>query len=657
MKNSILLFLLFYLPTSLFAQETDDWEFSTKSSCGRLHNRSSNARLLEENHHPSEDLISWMRKYDLKHYDFNIELDNNSKFIKVEVSFNATATTDLELFRIQFHQEMKISNLKLNDSDYSNYSHVNNELSLSGLNIKDGDDFKISVSYEGTATEGVFHETSDSGKSVTYTVTEPFYAYYWFPCKQLLEDKIDSVDYHFTTNSGLKVGSNGVLISTEDIGSDKVKIHWKNSHPMTYYLFSFSVSDYYEYNLYAKPKALNGDSVLIQNYLVNDANHKNQAYRLSVSQEALEELSDLFGLYPFADEKYGHTYWIKAPWGGMEHQTMSAVGSFRASLLVHELAHQWFACDVTSTDWQGIWLHEGFASYAEYLFLEYYNTDYLSIWIENWARSAKNDAINSIFIPEASKNIDAFIFNGNITYAKGPLAVHLLRYWIGDDALFFNGLKKYLNQYSGKNASISDFQKVMEESSGKDLNLFFEQWIYGTGYPSYKADYSIIDGNKIKLSLSQSQIGTDKFFNFPKIELGVKLKNKQDLQMINIEQSLKTQDYEFSFDEEVDSLVLDPNAWILKTVEYKQTFVDSSPLQVLSKKPKFLIQAYPNPAQDFVYISGCKAGTAIYLLDLNGKRIKQKIASSSLEKLSLEHIPTGFYLLEIENTRFKIQVR
>jgi len=175
------------------------------------------------------------------------------------------------------------------------------------------------------------------GNQVTWTLSEPFSAYEWFACKQSLKDKADSCDVNITLPSNSMAGSNGLLINTVNLGATK-RFEWKHRYPIDYYLISISVAEYVEYNVYANPVGAT-NPILIHNFIHNNSGTlPNFQTDINETADFMELFSDLYGMYPFADEKYGH---CMAPLsGGMEHQTMTTQGFFNAGLTSHELAHQ-----------------------------------------------------------------------------------------------------------------------------------------------------------------------------------------------------------------------------------------------------------------------------------------------------------------------------
>ena len=147
---------------------------------------------------------------------------------------------------------------------------------------------------------------------------------------------------------------------------NKLRYEWKSNYPIAYYLISFAVSEYQEYNIYAHPAGMGGDSLLIQNFIY-DAPGCLDYYKAGIDETVgmVELFSDLYSLYPFHQEKYGHC--LTAIGGGMEHQTMSTMGNFNFGLVAHELGHMWFGDNVTCATWSDIWINEGFATYTDYL--------------------------------------------------------------------------------------------------------------------------------------------------------------------------------------------------------------------------------------------------------------------------------------------------
>ncbi len=320
-----------------------------------------------------QDDLLW--QYDVKFYFLDIEVSPSN----VTVGGNATihaevVSTTMDTLALEYLD----GNTMFVDSAFVDgvmvdFDHTNDHIYMFlPTSMTQGDEFMVQVYYHGTPTSGGFFAgvTSDYSnqwnKDVTYTLSEPYSARDWFPVKQVLPDKADSCWVFVTCDEEYMVGSQGLLTAITPMPDNKLRYEWKSRYPIDYYLISFAVSDYLEYNIYAKPAELGGDSILIQNFLYDDPAIIN-AYKDDIDEtvDFLELFSDLYILYPFHEEKYGHC--LTTLGGGMEHQTMTTIGGFGYDLVSHELGHMWFGDNVTCGTWQDIWINEGFASYGEYL--------------------------------------------------------------------------------------------------------------------------------------------------------------------------------------------------------------------------------------------------------------------------------------------------
>ncbi len=234
-------------------------------------------------------------------------------------------------------------------------------------------------------------------------------------------------------------GSQGLLTNVSVLDNNQLRYEWKSNYPIAYYLISFAVSDYQEYNIYAKPEGLENDSILVQNFIYNHPNYLN-SYKTNIDATApmIELFSDLYAMYPFKDEKYGHC--ITQLGGGMEHQTMSTMGGFSFGLVAHELGHMWFGDNVTCATWSDIWVNEGFATYTDYL-----ANEKLISWNagQNFMISTQNNVMSqsggSVYVPPSEATPDNIwrIFSGRLSYDKGAAIIHVLRHELNDDDLFF----------------------------------------------------------------------------------------------------------------------------------------------------------------------------------------------------------------------------
>ena len=310
---------------------------------------------------------------------------------------------------------------------------------------------------------------------VIWTLSEPYGASDWFPCKDTPADKADSSDVWITVDKNLYGVSNGILIGIVKNPDNTSTYKWTNKYPIAQYLISLAISDYTIYKNYFKYSEK--DSMPVINYIFPE-NLASYKANLDKVPNMLRVTSDYFGLYPFIKEKYGNAEMGWKGGGGMEHQTVSSMSNFSETVLVHELVHQWFGDKITCRDWQDIWLNEGFATYGEMLYAQkvYGDSAYNDFVTLEMAR-AKN-AKGSIYVQDISSISE--IFNGNRSYSKGGIVLHMLRGVVGD-SIFFKILKTYSNDplVAYGTAVTADFQRDAEAVYGEDLEYFFNEWIYG----------------------------------------------------------------------------------------------------------------------------------------------------------------------------------
>ena len=316
---------------------------------------------------------SWYKDYSIKYYKIDLTVSDTSLFIKGNVLLCIKVNKPIDTIHFELGSNIVIDSLFRGEKKSSYKREGDITVIPMPRHISSNSMLTIQIYYHGMVPSSGFFSAMSTRKDyewktqVTWTLSEAFATKYWLPCKQYLSDKIDSATILLTVPRNRMAGSNGLLKSIVPIGNNMVQFEWKTHYPIAYYLLSLSVADYQDYSFYAKIGK--SDSVLIQNYIYNQPNclKKNRS-KLNKIGQILAYFSDIFGPYPFKNEKYGQ---CQAPmYGGMENQTMTTIDNFELELVAHEMAHQWFGDWVTCSTWQDVWLNEGFASYSEYLALD-----------------------------------------------------------------------------------------------------------------------------------------------------------------------------------------------------------------------------------------------------------------------------------------------
>ncbi len=515
------------------------------------------------------------QRFDVTYYGIRLSIDPaglHGGWITGEVTIHGRPIDGiLDTVQFDISQYLTVDSVKVGASSLS----FQRDADLISIPLTAGgatSEFAVTIFYQGHPQGfgyGSFSFGSYNNKPTVASLSEPFYARTWWPCKDHPTDKADSVDIYVIIDDDLVVASNGSLVSIIDNGDGTKSTHWHESYPIATYLVSLAIADYYVYS----------DTLRYQGYTMPidffhygepaDWKRTNNA----LVREMLTTFSDIFGTYPFIREKYGHAQFS---WGGgMEHQTCTSLGSFGESVMAHELAHQWWGDMVTCGSWHEIWLNEGFASYCEALWAEHkggsaaYHNE-INSFEGTWNTSGARDVI---YVSDTT-SVDK-IFDWR-EYRKGAWVLHMLRYTVGDSA-FFRILREYGSaprQYG--TALTADLQQIAEQQTGRNLGAFFHQWIYEGGRPDYEyaffpeaTDSGVVTYfflNQVQQGYKPFQTDVDVRFFFPETTVTVRLID-----------TLIAQNYILRFADIPDSCVIDPDNWILngaKQIKYGFRFVN-----------------------------------------------------------------------------------
>ena len=563
-------------------------------------------------------------KIDIKFYELNLDIDFNSSRLRGSVTVNGVIGNIYpDFIELDLYDNMTVDSILQNNIPIL-YLHENDMLKIpiSDITLNDENLFSLTIFYQGTPDHcgaGGFKFDEHQNIGHVWTLSEAYCARSWWPCKDDPSDKADSVNIIISVplEPAYIVASNGLLSSTT-INNNKKTYFWKERYPITTYLVSLAIYPYTKWvDQYVSP--ISSDTMLIEHYVFPDR-YEASYPNYSLTKDMLSFFSELFGEYPFISEKYGHADFT---WGGgMEHQTLSSMGSFSQNLMVHELGHSWWGNLITCKTFNDIWLNEGFARYCQ------------ALWAEHmYGREAYFDFMNNhayygagtIYVENPSSNSQ--IFSAGLSYNKASWVLHMLRHKVGE-TMFFDILKSYASNdsLSYNAASTSDFQKVCEDISGLDFEQFFQQWIYGEKYPKYELSWWH-EGNGI-YNVKIDQIQSYNFFSMP---IDLKFSGSAGPMLVDttivIENNNFSQLYEFSgFNFLVENVMLDPENWILKEATYSVNEIDN----ILPDRVE-VEKAFPNPFNSKVklsfYINPQFGDTHVNvnIFDLRGKIVESLI--------------------------------
>ena len=573
---------------------------------GELQRYANSFKLLKNE---NKEKISQQENFDVNYYGLYFEILPTSKFYNASVRIKGKGLVDnFSQIILNMDDSLRVDSLS---GDAVSFTHGTDDLLKLNLDkpINTGEGFDFTIYFDSYKSQldsnnynFVFQTHGSQNMPFIWTYSEPIGARKWWPCKDSPYDKADSADIIINVPSDLIAVSNGKLIKTEDDNTRKI-YYWHEKYPIATYLISLAISDY---QTTSENYTYGNKTMLLEYYAKPEDFSYYDQHSFYYTKTAMDILSDLFGTYPFLDEKYAMVQALNG--GGMEHQTATSFKTGGEQLVVHELAHQWFGDMITCKDWNNIWLNESFAQYAQALYTErkYGKNEYLNL-LKSWDE-------------EFDLPVYSSIFNYSLVYYfKGAWVLHMLRYIVGDNN-FFQILKRYAGdknlQY--KNVTTEDFQNICESVYGSDLSWFFDEWIYKAGRPDYNYSWSVNSSSGqqvVKVSITQAQ--TDLFI----MPIEIFVHTNQGDKIFKVDNNQKQQSYEFNVQGNVSNVTLDDSLRILKNLKLV-SYVNNIPTSYK------LFQNYPNPFNPSTTINFDipKSGNVdIKIFDLSGKEIKTLI--------------------------------
>lgn len=663
--------------------------------------RSRSSRVKAFGVQKETNMISAPSGMDIRFHRISLNIDPAVRFISGSVSTSFVPKEDnRQVISFDMHDSLHVTGIQYHGAMLTSYTHQHNKLviqlptrpatPLFVIPAKVGTPFlsakssemptlpdSILISYSGTPFDdgaGSFLLSSHHGVPILYTQSEPYGAKDWWPCSQDLNDKIDSVLLVISVPPGNRAAANGMLISEQHLGDCSI-YQWMHKHPIAAYLIGIAVTNYAVYSDYVLLD--DGGHIEILNYVYPETLADVQSQTRQIIKP-FQLFNRLFGLYPFADERYGHAQWNIG--GGMEHQTMSFMGSFGYDLMAHELGHQWFGDFITCGSWKDIWLNEGFATYMTGLC---YELDQGGIYWEPFKRLSINRVIKepggSVYCYDTT-DIDR-LFDARLSYSKGAMVLHMLRWEMGDDD-FFRAMNNYLYDPKLANgyARTEDLIRHAEAVADTSFVEFFNDWVYGGGYPKYEIIYRLNPDNEVELEISQEQ--SDSSVSFFEMDLPVRLYGRSggakapplqgrampshnnaardgvpasagmttltngtgvDSITVVLHHTHDWQIFKVRAPFAVDSLKLDPDRWICTA--------DPLLLNVSEIPYDQHIKIFPNPVTDLLTIQMALPGEVLNIRIYNqqGQLVQTEKTSSGsgLVKISMHSLPAGVYLVSV----------
>lgn len=637
------------------------------------------------------------RPYDVLQYDLFMDWTNPLASTLDHLSSKYTGTnkmtitlTDDVVNILEFDSKLStIQAVRLNGKAHP-FEHFENSvvrLELSETFAK-GDELVVEIdyTYEGDGTSGIHvavqgqyigvvdYTENDEPKqdsvfieeNIVYTMSEPENARRWMPCNDRPYDKAFS-RISILVPEEYAVSSNGTLESADITDGNKLYV-WDNKEPITTYLMVANASKFKVWSQWYHKVTNPEDSVEIQNYVwekdyetektLGAAYNSVKTFRNMVRM--MEYFSSAFTEYPFV--KYGHTVVQPFNFGGMEHQTMTTVN--RSWLrrnsdwgLAHELAHQWLGDLITCATWNDIWINEGGATWSEALWssVSWMPEAYYIIMQGKKAQYINNQSVHTVPIYGIPTNQ---IFGGNsyyLVYVKSGWVYHMLKETLGDE-VFFPALKGIFNKHAYTSITTQDFINTLKElvpNPPVDFDVFFNQWLFKPGHPTYNVVPTITeDGNgkyDIYITVKQVQdiLGAAETFVMP-----LTFNFYVESEVVHTETVMNDKSemlYYFKLDFEPESILLDETKILCTVVNDISSVIDDRVSE---------LKLFPNPTTDgnpaHLDLTLEKSDIVhVELSDISGNtllELNDGLLSAGQNRINIEtkSLTTGLYLIRIK---------
>jgi aminopeptidase N len=578
------------------------------------------------------------QNYDVIYHKLEFTINPSVYAITGKVTTTFKALSNMTTVTFDFNNAITVSSVKSGATNLTFTQNANEELIITlPSTITTGNFGTVEINYSGAPSTGeqAFTKSTHNGTPVIYTLSEPFGARDWWPCKQDLNDKVNSIDVYITAPSQYVSVANGVEVGAPVISGSNKTTHFIHSYPIPAYLIAIAVTNYQVYNQTAGV----GTTFPIVNYIYPE-NYASSVVDLDQTPVIMNLYETLFEPYPFRNEKYGHAQF---GWGGgMEHTTVSFMYNFDRQLIAHELGHQWFGDKVTCGSWKDIWLNEGFATYMATLVIE--NFDGLAAFVSE--KQSMIDYITSspnghVYLTDVEATNVNRIFSSRLSYNKGAMVLEMLRFKLGD-ALFFQGVKNYLANpnLAYKYAVTTDLQTHLEAVCGQDLTEFFNDWIYNQGYPTYSITAQNWGVGQAKFVINQTQSDPSvSYFEMPvPVRIYGALGQQADIILNNTfngEQIITNVPFAIS------SIEFDPERHLIaanSTIALENQIFDVDNA----------VSVYPNPSSDIIHIQMPVTSTLKKVIIYNS--LGQKIIENSSLDFSINSLSTGVHYIDIQTT-------
>lgn len=586
--------------------------------------------------------------YDITYSKLEFTVDPAVYNIVGKVTTTFTALSNMSTVTFDLTNQLTVTSVKKGATTLTFVQNASNELVITLPSVvTTGNSETVEINYNGApATGESAFTTGTHGSSVPvlYTLSEPYGARDWWPCKQDLNDKIDSIDVYITAPSTNISVANG-LQQSRVINGANATTHYHHGYPIPAYLVAIAVTNYQIYNQQGGLGTGASPFFPIVNYIYPESAIPTQS-SLAVTPNIINFYETKIGNYPFRNEKYGHAQF---GWGGgMEHTTVSFMGGWSRDLISHEMAHQWFGDKITCGSWKDIWLNEGITEYMSGCVVENFDgaASFLT-WKTNKINSITSQPTGNLYLYDADLTNVNRIFSSRLTYNKGSMVNNMLRYIMGDTN-YFLALRNYLSDplHAYKYAITPQYQAQLEAVHGSSLQEFFDDWVYKEGYPIYTINAFNSGVNQATVTINQAQsitntaqVGYVSFFEMP-VPVRLTLSNSTTMD-VRLNNTFSGQSFNVTLPAgtTITGVAFDPNKDIISRNS-------TATLGVADFEFSKQVNLYPNPSHNNITIE-LPALAKVSKVSFSNA-LGQNVMDSTNAIIDVSGLATGIYQVVIE---------
>jgi aminopeptidase N len=508
-------------------------------------------------------------RVDIINYRFALELHDQDNRIAgtadVDLRFVAAGETslrfDLTNQDTATGRGMTVSAVSADGASLA-FTHRDNALTITlPRRFEPGQRLRLQIAYAGVPASGLKIANNKHGDRTFFSDNWPDKARNWLPTVDHPYDKATS-EMVVTAPAHYQVISNGLLVEETDLPGGRRRTYWRQSVPIAPWLYVLGVARFAVQHV----DTFQGKAIQTWVYAQDrDAGF----YDFAVpTRDVLQFYSDKVG--PFSYEKLANVQ-SNSVSGGMESASAifysegSVVGDRNVrwrNVVIHEIAHQWFGNAVTESDWNDVWLSEGFATYFTLLYIEhaYGRDEFLSGLESSRQRILEFDKQRPDYRVVHDNLSDMSQVTTGQIYQKGAWILHMLRGIVGDE-VFWTGIRSYYRAHQDGHATTADFRGEMERASGRDLRGFFDQWLTRGGLVRLDGDWAYsADAKSITIRLTQRDRA--RLFAMP-LQVGVYTAGNSTPAITTVQLSDASHQFQIAAGQRPDRVVLDPNHLVL----------------------------------------------------------------------------------------------